>query len=178
MAKSKTEIVSKSKNIAKSAISKVAKNPLPALYVGAGLLGIYVIFKGFQLAKKTASEFLSDDDAGGGNVDFNNAGSVPFGATITNAQAETAASNILSAVRSFGQLDNEEFETVKKEFRNRNAKDFALISEAFGEPAREPTFGQLVPALLGSKLTLSQWLSAETLNWQKDQLRQIMPDVF
>lgn len=178
----KTTTIAKIKDTAKNTLSNTGKaiagNPKTSLYVGVGVVAVLGIYLLYDSLKKITDGVGGDPDAGGGNVDQGNAGNIPFGATITRAQAATGAAEILSAVDSVGQLSTSEFDRVKNVLRHRNATDFAMYSEQFGTPSRSPFTGEESPWFLGEALNLSQWLSVETKDWQKQQLRQIMPDVF
>ena len=182
MAKKGKSLAAKASDTTKGALkavgSTVSKNPTTALYVGVGIASVIGIYLLYDTLKKLSDGVGGDPDAGGGNVDPGNAGDKPIGATITKAQAQTGAAILLSAMDSVGQLSSTEFDTVKNVLRHRNATDFALYSEAFGNPSRSPITGEESPWWLGEALNLSQWLSIETKDWQKTQLRQIMPTVF
>lgn len=182
MAKKTTSLVEKAASTTKGALktvgSTVTKNPTTALYIGVGIASLVGIYFLYDALKKVTDGVGSDPDAGGGNVDPGNAGDKPFGATITQAQAQTGAATLLSAMDSVGQLSTSEFNMVKNVLRHRNATDFAMYSEAFGNPSRSPITGEESPWFMGEALNLSQWLSIETKDWQKTQLKQIMPTVF
>jgi hypothetical protein len=175
MAKS-TSIATKAKNTLSNTGKSIANNPKTSLYIGVGIVAILGVYFLYDSLSGLVSK--NDPNAGGGNINPNNPGSVPIGATITKAQAEYGASELLAAMDSVGQLSTTEFNRVKNVFRNRNAVDVALLSEAFGMPRRNPVTGEEAPWGLGEKLNLLQWLSIETKDWQKAQLREMIPSVF
>ena len=155
----------------------IVRNPMTILYVGVGISAIVGIYLSYNAISKATDGIGNDPKAGGGNVNPNNANQVVIGATITKSQAETGASIIRTAFRSIGQMTNEEFDILKNVLRGKNAVDYALLSDAFGKPARSPT-GNEVPWWFGEKMNLSQWISVEAKDWQLAQLRQMLPNVF
>lgn len=176
--KKTTAIATRAKKALSDTGSAIVANPKTTLYVGVGVAALLVVYFGYDALKGLLEASKNDPNAGGGNINSNNAGTIPPGATISNAQAEYAASEILAAVDSVGQLSTPEFDRVKNVLRHRNAKDVAMISKAFGEPRRSPVTGEEAPWGLGEKLNMLQWLSIETKDWQKAQLRQMIPSVF
>mgnify|MGYP003638151252 CR=1 FL=1 len=173
----KETIATKAKKALANTGKAITGNPMTTMYVGIGLLAFAALYFSYDAIKNVTSGIGDDPNAGGGNVDPNNANQVPLGATITNTQAQTGAATIRTAFRSIGQMNNDEFDILKNVLRGKNAVDYALYSKAFGEPSRSPT-GNEAPWYIGEKMNLSQWISVEAKDWQKAQLRQMLPKVF
>ncbi len=174
----KTDITTKAKNALSNTGKAIFSNPKTSLYVGVGVLALVTVYFSYNSLQKVRAAISDNPNYGGGEIDIKNPSNMPLGATITKAQAQTGAARILSAIDSSGQLSTSEFEEVKRVLRNRNAKDYFMISEAFGTPKRSPITGEESFWFLGEQLNLSQWLSIESKPWQIAQLKQLLPTVF
>ena len=164
----------KAKKIAKKAADVATDNWKPiAVGVGVLILGIAAV-KAFNFIKNGGN----DPNSGGGNVgNHNNPSNVPQGASITVSQAESKAAQILGAIDSIGKLSNSEYAIVKDALQGMNPYDFAMISNAFGMPRRNPVTGEESFWPLGEKLNLLQWLQIELKPDQRIDLRKVMPGV-
>jgi len=174
----KESLVTTTKNTLANTGKAIVGNPKTVLYVGVAVATLIAVYHGYNSFKKLTDGIVGDPNAGGGNIGTDNPTNIPFGATITKAQAEYGAAELLAAMDSVGQLSTAEFDRVKNVLRNKNAVDVAMYSEAFGMPRRNPVTGEEAPWGLGEKLNLLQWLSIETKDWQKAQLKQMIPTVF
>lgn len=167
---------------AKSTGNFISKNPKATLYLGLGILGVFVgykLLKGFNKVGNTLSDLLPDASAGGGKLtDISTPDKVFTGATINLVQAQTLAANILSAMDGIGGLSESEYKIVENALRNKTPKDYQLISDAFGTVPRDPFTGGQTFSLLGQKLNLTQWLTQELKDNQKIRLQEAAPLIF
>ncbi len=180
---STTALTQKTKDAVNQASGFVKKNPMIPVYVIGGGFVLYLLYK---LATTTSNAvdglsdiITTDKDAGGGAVIIDNPTVKPIGASINRAQAQNLAATLLSSFHTWGGVSSKEFEKVKSVFRGKNAKDYALISEAFGEPRRNIITGEAGVLLSGSfKMNLSQWIAKELTNAQRLELKQISTGIF
>jgi len=169
----------KTTETAKKSAKHLEENPKTGLYL---IGGIFLAAIGFKIYKSinSVSEGISDaiigdPNAGGGNVDDLIINQQP---TISETQAQIFASEIISAMDSWGMVNEEEYQTIEAVFSGRNTKDYQLISNAFGTPRRNPVTGEEAFPLMGSQLNLSQWLSIELSTEQKTRLYNVAPLIF
>ena len=161
---------------AKTALSKtgksIASNPKTAMYVGVGivaLLGIYAVSK---LAFKVGDiDFGNDPNAGGGNLNPDQGNNVPSGSTITKNQAQIIAAGLHQAMVILTGTDEER---IFQLLAGKTPRDFAMISEAFGQP-RYDDFGDAFWPF--PKKSLSYWLNSELNEQEMARLKMLMPGV-
>lgn len=164
---------------AKSTGNFISKNPKATLYLGLGILGVFVGYKIYKSFTSVTDVFKEDPNAGGGNLEnIKNPALKPSGATISMVQAQTIAANILSAVDGLGGLNEKEYMIVENALRNKTEKDFQMISQAFGTPKRSPITGEQSFWFFGERLNLSQWLTQELDAKQKARLQAAAPLIF
>lgn len=169
----------KTTETAKKSAKHLEENPKTGLYL---IGGIFLAAIGFKIYKSIndvgegiSDAIIGDPNSGGGNVDEI---TVNIPATITETQAQVFASEIISAMDSWGMVNESEYQTIESVLSGRNAKDFQLISNAFGTPRRNPITGEEAFPLMGSQLNLSQWLSIELSTEQKTRLYNVAPLIF
>lgn len=177
--KTAKELASKTTKAAKKSAKHLQENPKTALYLGVSILAVALVYQGVKAISNVgdgiADAFIGDPNAGGGNVDDLIINQPP---TISETQAQIFASEIISAVDSWGTANEEEYQTIQNVLAGKNAKDYQLISNAFGTPRRNPVTGEEAFAGLGSQLNLSQWLSIELSTEQKTRLYNVAPLIF
>ncbi|MEM1339828.1 MAG: hypothetical protein AAGF96_18855 [Bacteroidota bacterium] len=172
-------ITKKAKDVAGQAAGYVRANPMTWVYLVAGSLGLYFLYKVATAAGDAADILKTDPNAGGNNPNIDNPTGTISGSRITNTQAQNAASVLLDAMHTWGKVNDSEFERIKNILRGKNANDFALISEKFGKPRRSIFTGEGSVLLLGGEaLSLSQWLSSELRPEQRNELRAITTGIF
>lgn len=161
---------------AKNALSTtgkaITKNPITTYYIGIGIaavLGIYFVSK--MVSKATDINLGNDPNAGGGNQNTTGGNTKPFGATITTNQAQSIAAALHQAMVVFNGTDENRIYSLLK---GKNAKDYALISEAFGNP-RYDDFGDAFWPFPQKKL--GYWLYSELNDNEILKLKQVMPGV-
>jgi len=169
----------KTTETAKKSAKHLEENPKTALYLIAGIFLTAIAYKTYQsisdVGKGVSDAILGDLNSGGGNV---NEITLNIPATITGTQAQVFASEIISAMDSWGMVNEEEYQTIESVLSGRNAKDYQLISNAFGTPRRDSITGDEAFPLMGSQLNLSRWLSIELSNEQKIRLYNAAPLIF
>lgn len=159
--------------------SYITKNPKTVLYIGLGVLTIYLGYKVYKGINAVGHVFVDDTKEGGGDVGkVNNPSTVPTGATINSVQAHAIAANILSAVDGLGGLNEKEYKTVETALKGKTPRDFQMISEAFGHPKRSPVTGEQSFWFFGERLNLMQWLNVEMNDSQKARLKAAAPLIF
>ncbi|WP_291866657.1 hypothetical protein [Maribacter sp.] len=157
-----TKVATTTKNALQNTGKAIASNPNTTLYVGLGLLSVFAVYQITKYLKP-------DTSSGGGNLDKSNR--VPYGATISENQAEVIAAALHQAMVVWnGTNENRIYELLT----GKNKKDFSMISNSFGKP-RYDDFGDAYFPF--PKKSLSYWLYSELEDDEILKLKQVMPNV-
>ncbi|OAB79747.1 hypothetical protein [Cochleicola gelatinilyticus] len=160
-----------SKNQAVKKTAEFASNNSKELLILLGIaVGGYMLYKTVK-GISNAVQVENDPDAGSGNMGTTNAdNTVQIGGTITKNQAKIAASRLLNAMNIVGT----DVSTIYAVLEDKTAKDYALISNEFGE---ERYTGIAKGPWPNKFRNLAYWLQSELSNNQYETLKQKMPNV-
>jgi hypothetical protein len=160
--------------VTKEKASKALKNTAdfttdnlkPILIVGGIAIAAYLVYKVVTKVGNGIPDLGNHDGAGGGNPSTTGGNSVPYGATITPNQAQAIASGLYEATMQWGTDEQKIFSLLT----GKTAKDYALISEAFGKPRYDgvaeaywPFPERNLTYILNSELSASDFIKLKSL---------------
>lgn len=167
-----TTAVAKTKSALSSTGKSIANNPQTALYIGVGIVAVLALYSISKVAIKVGDvNFGNNPTDGGGNPNPNSPTTRPYGATITKNQAQTIAAGLHQAMVVWYGTDHKK---IYELLSGKNAKDYAMISEAFGQPRYDDMGDAWWPF---PKKNLTYWIHSELNNRELAHLKSIMPGV-
>lgn len=166
-----SKVVSKTKDVAKKTGEFVGENPKTALYIGAGVLAIgviYIAFKTVNDASDKVGEILDGDP----NIEDEIL--LPYfptpNATINDSAASIYASQLLDAMNvklPFYGTDNGVVSSVFDKLKNGD--DYLKVYQVFGKKDyngyNSPPTGFWSSLDSYEKRDLNHWLKSELSNW-------------
>jgi hypothetical protein len=137
------------------------------ILLGIGV-GVYAVSK----ITSNALEFnFGDPDGSTGGSQTNTGTNTPFGASITQNQAQNIAAALYTAMNyQFGTNE----ERIFSELEGKNGRDYSMISNAFGTPRYD---GFAMAPWPFPERSLTHWLNTELTQNEINKLKQLMPGV-